>query len=41
MIDLIAGAALVLAVRKGEHLAEPLANLVSRGLQRLERIANQ
>ena len=41
VIDLIAGAALVLAVRKGEQFVEPAANLVSRGLQRLERIANQ
>jgi PAP2 superfamily len=39
VIDLIAGAALVLAVRKGEPLAEPVALAVSRGLQRLERIA--
>ena len=41
VIDLIAGAALVLAVRKGEQFVEPAANLASRGLQRLERIANQ
>jgi hypothetical protein len=41
VIDLIAGAALVLAVRKGDQIAEPVANWVSRGLQRLERIAHQ
>ena len=41
VIDLIAGAALVLAVRKGDKLADPLANMLSQGLQKLERIANQ
>jgi hypothetical protein len=40
VVDLIAGAALVLLVRKGEPLVEPAAQEVSRGLQRLERIAN-
>lgn len=40
VIDLIAGAALVAAVRWGEHLAEPLADAVSGALQRLEAIAN-
>lgn len=40
VIDLIAGAALVAAVRWGEPLVEPIANAVSRGLQRLEAIAN-
>jgi hypothetical protein len=38
--DLIAGAALVAAVRKGEPLAEPLVNGVNGVLQRLERIAS-
>jgi hypothetical protein len=37
--DLIAGAALVAAVRYGEPLAEPLVNEVNKGLQSLERIA--
>lgn len=37
--DLLAGAALVLAVRFGEPLAEPLVLRVNRGLQRLEAIA--
>lgn len=37
--DLIAGAVLVAAVRKGEPLAEPLVRGVNAGLQRLERIA--
>ena len=34
------GAALVIAVRRGERYAEPVAQAISRGLQRLERIAN-
>jgi len=38
--DLLAGAALVAAVRKGEPLAEPLVRGVNGALQRLERIAN-
>jgi len=38
--DLIAGAALVAAVRKGEPLAEPLVSGVNGVLQRLERIAS-
>jgi membrane-associated phospholipid phosphatase len=38
--DLIAGAALVAAVRKGEPLAEPLVTGVNGMLQRLERIAS-
>jgi membrane-associated phospholipid phosphatase len=38
--DLIAGAALVAAVRKGEPLAEPLIRGVNGALQRLERIAS-
>jgi len=37
--DLIAGALLVAAVRKGEPLAEPLVHRINGGLQRLERIA--
>lgn len=40
VLDLLVGAGVVLAVRKGEPLVEPLAKKVSRGLQRLERIAN-
>jgi membrane-associated phospholipid phosphatase len=40
VVDLLAGAALVLAVRKGERYVEPLALAVSRGLQRLERFAH-
>jgi hypothetical protein len=38
--DLAAGAALVVAAREGEELAEPLVLGVNRGLQRLERLAN-
>ena len=38
--DLIAGAALVAAVRRGEPLAEPLIRRVNGALQRLERIAS-
>lgn len=41
VIDLVAGAALVAAIRWGEPLVEPLAQLVSRGLQRLEEIAGE
>jgi membrane-associated phospholipid phosphatase len=41
VVDLLAGAALVLAVRRGERYAEPVAQMVSRALQRLERIANE
>jgi membrane-associated phospholipid phosphatase len=37
--DLLAGTALVLAVRYGEPLAEPLVLRINRGLQRLEAIA--
>jgi PAP2 superfamily len=40
VIDLLAGAAIVIAVRRGERYVEPIAQTVSRGLQRLERIAN-
>ncbi len=38
--DLIAGALLVAAVRRGETLAEPLVQGVNGALQRLERIAS-
>ncbi|HET9676064.1 MAG TPA: phosphatase PAP2 family protein, partial [Solirubrobacterales bacterium] len=38
--DLLAGAALVAAVRRGEPLAEPLVRGVNGVLQRLERIAS-
>jgi membrane-associated phospholipid phosphatase len=38
--DLVAGAALVAAVRRGEPLAEPLIRGVNGALQRLERIAS-
>jgi membrane-associated phospholipid phosphatase len=38
--DLAAGTALVVAVRRGEPLAEPLVIGVNRGLRRLERLAN-
>lgn len=38
--DLIAGAALVAAVRRGEPLAEPLVHGVTDVLRRLEKIAN-
>lgn len=41
VVDLIAGAALVALVRRGERAGEPLAQAVSRGLQRLERIATE
>jgi membrane-associated phospholipid phosphatase len=40
VVDLLAGAAIVVAVRRGERYAEPVAQAVSRGLQRLERMAN-
>jgi membrane-associated phospholipid phosphatase len=38
--DLVAGAALVAVVRRGEPLAEPLVAGVNRSLRRLERLAN-
>jgi membrane-associated phospholipid phosphatase len=41
VVDLVAGTALVAAVRWGEHLARPLADAVSAGLQRLEAIASE
>ena len=40
LIDLLVGAAVVVAVRRGEPLARPAADRVSRLAQRLERIAN-
>jgi membrane-associated phospholipid phosphatase len=40
VIDLVAGATLVFAIRRGERYAEPAAQAASRALQRLERIAN-
>jgi membrane-associated phospholipid phosphatase len=40
VIDLLAGAALIVAVRRGEPYAEPVARAFSSGVQRLERIAN-
>jgi membrane-associated phospholipid phosphatase len=41
VIDLLVGAAIVIVARRGERYVEPLALAVSRGLQRLERIANE
>jgi membrane-associated phospholipid phosphatase len=38
--DLLAGAALVAAVRRGEPLAEPVIRTINEGLQRMERIAS-
>ena len=38
--DLLAGAGLVAGVRRGEPLAEPAVHGVTRGLQRLERLAS-
>ena len=40
VVDLLAGAAIVVAVRRGERYVDPVAQAVSRGLQRLERMAN-
>jgi hypothetical protein len=40
LIDLIAGAALVALVRKGEPLLEPAALRLSSAVQELERVAN-
>jgi hypothetical protein len=40
LTDLLAGAALVVAVRVGEPVAEPLVRRVNGVLQRLERLAN-
>ncbi|HET8593203.1 MAG TPA: phosphatase PAP2 family protein [Solirubrobacterales bacterium] len=41
VVDLLVGAAIVVAVRRGERYVEPVALAVSRGLQRLERLANE
>jgi hypothetical protein len=41
VVDLLAGAAIVIAVRRGERYVEPIALAVSRALQRFERIANR
>jgi hypothetical protein len=38
--DLVAGGALVAAVRRGEPLAEPAVERVNAALRRLERVAN-
>jgi membrane-associated phospholipid phosphatase len=38
--DLVAGALLVAAVRRGEPLADPVVHTISEALQRLERIAS-
>ena len=40
VVDLLAGAALVAVVRRGEPLVEPLALRVSGAVQRVERLAN-
>jgi membrane-associated phospholipid phosphatase len=40
VIDLLAGAALVAVVRRGEPLVEPAALAFSRAIQRVERLAN-
>jgi PAP2 superfamily len=40
VIDLLAGAAIVVAVRRGERYVDPIAQAVSRGLQHLECIAH-
>jgi membrane-associated phospholipid phosphatase len=40
LVDLLVGAAVVVAVRRGEPAARPLAEGISRLAQRLERIAN-
>ncbi|MDX6663263.1 MAG: hypothetical protein QOG09_1365, partial [Solirubrobacterales bacterium] len=39
--DLLAGAALVAIVRRGEPLAAPVAEALSKLAQRLERIAQE
>jgi membrane-associated phospholipid phosphatase len=39
VVDLLAGAAVVAAVRYGEPVVAPVAGALSRGVQRLERIA--
>ena len=40
VVDLLAAVAIVIAVRRGERYADPVAQVVNRGLQRLERMAN-
>jgi hypothetical protein len=40
VVDLLAGAVLVIAIRRGERYMAPVAQAVSRALQRLERVAN-
>jgi hypothetical protein len=40
VVDLLVGTAVVIAVRRGERYVEPVAQAISRGLQRLERMAN-
>jgi membrane-associated phospholipid phosphatase len=40
VVDLTVGAAIVALVRRGEPFADPVARLVSSGVQRLERVAN-
>ena len=40
VVDLLAAVAIVVAVRRGERYADPVAQVVNRGLQRLERMAN-
>jgi membrane-associated phospholipid phosphatase len=39
VVDLLVGAALVALIRRGEPLVAPIAERVSRGVQRLERLA--
>jgi membrane-associated phospholipid phosphatase len=41
VVDLLAGAALVIAIRRGERYVGPVAQLVSTALQRLERVATR
>ena len=41
LIDLLAGAVLVIVIRRGERYVEPVAQAVSRALQHLERVANE
>jgi nitrogen regulatory protein PII len=40
VVDLLAAVVIVVAVRRGERYVEPVAQAISRGLQRLERMAN-
>jgi hypothetical protein len=40
VLDLLAAMAIVIVVRRGERYVDPVAQAISRGLQRLERIAN-